>query len=257
MRYENYKVEELVFLKGIYKDWTDEEKREFLDTCPESNREDTDQTVKDLERLLTAIESEEVKTNYYNELNKNSMKAYIKKHVTNFHYGRPQYLSENVAYLRIDGERKTLRYKSSVTGLINDYKNGGNLRNRFEKISELYKNREKEFAEKIERESYTALNAERITANKKAYALIECLQMYYPAGIKKGYTEYFAESVNYKIGYAHRFSRNNYGEILKSGFPLTEQQAENLSQNILDMSEKIKAIIDEYDPIFENILGKC
>ena len=138
MKYADYRIEDLVFLKKETEKWNINEKREFLETCPE-NKTLAD-TIRQLKDLKTAIECGEVKTSRYSEINKNSMKAYLNRHDTNIHYGRPyrHYYGDDSKdfYILADGSYSTITYKSSVDSIIEKYENDDHIEHRFNILSE-------------------------------------------------------------------------------------------------------------------------
>ena len=98
MKYEDYKIDDMVFMNK--EDWTDEEKREVIDTFPESRG--WEEKIEALKQLKIDIDNRVIKKNRYGELNGISTKAYAKRHElfyykSEYEYGYP--VSSNDALL--------------------------------------------------------------------------------------------------------------------------------------------------------------
>lgn len=257
MTYENYKIENLTFMKGV-DGWSFAEKKEFLETCPENKT--LAETIRQLKDLKTAIECGEVKTSRYKEINKNSMKAYLNRHDTNIHYGRPYrrfYCDDSKDfYITADGANSTIIYASSVDSLIERYESDDHIEHRFNTLANAYAEKERAFAKKIETDSYNAVNADRIAANKKLDKVLDALRIEIPAAVtvdKFGYIEVKKTELkpcNYW------YSHSSYGEILVDNLPLGKKQAEDLMATVMEMSEKIATIMDEYRETIKKALGQ-
>ena len=102
MRYEDYKVEDMVFTNK--EDWTEEEKKEFLDTCPEGK--DTPEKIEALYALLDAIDNGEVKLNQYKDINKNSVAAYGKRHGNVVYLSTMRYSTRKALCIKADGKER-------------------------------------------------------------------------------------------------------------------------------------------------------
>lgn len=260
MKYEDYKVENLVFLKGEADKWTEGEKREFLDTCPESRH--LEQTIEELKDIKAAIEQDVIKKNQFGDLNKSSMKAYLNKHDTNIQYGRPNrrfsYSDDSKDFFfRIDGSYCRLNKAWSVTDCIEKYENGGNIAMRFQKVANEYREKESKWSENIEKERYRAINKDRIDANLKLYAVLSEIAIDLPKSVEKREWGDDYRCIKESLrSYDMPFSHNSYGEVTVQNRPLYEDQATELYNAIMEMSSKIKAVVAEYEPIFESTIGK-
>lgn len=256
MKYADYKREDLIFLKKTTDRWTINEKKEFLDSCPEN--EGLAETIEQLKALAQALEDGEVKCNRYGEINKSSMKAYLNRHDTNIRYGKANryyYGDSKDFYFNVDGVNQTFNYKSNITDHIKKYGEESDIERRFERLANEYASREKHFAEQIEQESYKAINADRIAANKKLDKVLDHLRIEIPASVetdKYGYVNALSRSM---MNYDFKYSHNNYGEILVNNRPLSEDRATELMNTILEMSAKISDIMDEYRDTIKAALG--
>lgn len=259
MNYADYKMENLVFLKGEADNWTEDEKREFLDTCPESKN--LEQIIEELRDIKTALDQDVIKKSQYGDINKSSFKAYLKKHDTHIEYGRPNrryFYSDDSKdfFVRIDGSYRHLNSTYQVCDFIAVYDDGGNIEKRFSCITEEYRKKESEWAKKIENERYNALNKARIDANRKLYAVLSELSIDIPVDVtKKDYCDdYYCQKKRFR-SYDMPFYHNSYGEVTVNDKPLSEEKATELYNAIIEMSEKIKDVVKEYEPVFESTIG--
>ena len=265
MKYADYKKEDLIFVKKD--NWTKEEMKEFLDTCPENIH--LTEILDELKKLSEAIDNGEVKKCRYSGLNKSSLKAYIKKNGTYLSYGKPSrcfsYSSDdNYAYVMIDGDPKYITSKYDPIDIINTYKDGGNIEHRFRILSNKYSKAERLWADSIERENYSAVNKERIKANSKLNSVIRSLDVSVPNLCEDNcydydnggyYVHYSTGTVGFK-GYDYGWNRNQYGEILVNNIPLSTNKANEIYDMTMEMSQKIKEIINEYKPKFDKAFNK-
>lgn len=246
MNYNEYKIEDLTFLKETYKDWTTEEKKEFLDSCPENSG--LPKTIEDLKGIKAAIESDEIKTNKWGEINKSSMKAYLKRNSTNIIYGVPYrkyWSSENNFYFNVDGAFAIIGGMLSIDNLIEKF-DGGNIEERFKTLAEKYRQKEKDWSYKIETESYKATHKDQITANKILNAMLDAVRIELPTGVtidSFGYTR--TEKYDFRFfNIPHRTSQ--YGEITVNGVPFSEDKAKELTALVQEMTDKLLEVMNEY-----------
>ena len=262
MKYEDYKKENLIFIKKD--NWTKEEMKEFLDTCPENIH--LTEILDELKKLSEAIDNGEVKKCRYSGLNKSSLKAYIKKNGTYLRYGKTgRYTSDNnYAYVMIDGDPKYITSKYDPTDIINTYKDGGNIEYRFRILSNKYSTAEQAWANEIERENYRAVNKERIKANDRLNSVIRLIDIYVPNLCEDNcydyddgnyYVHYSAGAIGFK-GNDYGWHRNQYGEILVDNIPLSTNKANEIYDITMEMSQKIQEIINEYKPKFDKAFNK-
>lgn len=261
MKYADYKKENLVFLKKETDTWNANEKREFLETCPENAG--LEDTIGQLKELLQAIKDGVVKENRYGEINKNSLKAYLNRNDTNIMYGRPyrHYSWGNDSkdfYFKVDGSYELISRTYTIDSLIQKYDGGGDIERRFNHIAEYYYKTEETWSKNIENERYTATNADQITANKKLLKALDSLRIEIPVSVdidKTGYFERINCDVAKIMGYDFPYSRNNYGEVLVNNRPFTEKQATELLNMVMEMSLRINDIINEYKGAIGVALG--
>ena len=251
MKYEDYKVENLTFLTK--EDWTEEEKKEFLDTCPEGK--DTPEKIEALYALLDAIDNGEVKVNQYKEINKNSGAAYGKRNSNIIHLSTMRYSTHKALCINVDGEEKKIDCVWRIETLIKDLQD---INYRFKVVTELYKNREAQYKKKHEKEMYEEVNRERIIANRIAYAWLDNIRAEVPVEVKErdywrseqSIPEFVANIKNF-IGYDF-ISRSNYGELEFYGKVVSKEDAEYISKiieratwDLLPVMNKCRAAIGD------------
>ena len=263
MKYADYKKEDLVFVTK--KNWTKKEMQEFLDTCPEN--EHLDDVLKELEKLSEAINNGEIKRNKWGELNKNSLKAYA-KNTSYIHYGKTSTgywstISDNDAYVMIDGDAKRITSWYDPKNLIDRCKDKNNIERRFKELSYKYEKAEQSWAKNIESKNYSAINEERIDANNKLDSILGylnicvpnyCEDQSYDYGDGRRYISYRTNG-KYLRGSDYTW-HNSYGELLVNNVPLSTSKANELFDMTMEMSQKIKEIIDEYKPKFDKAFNK-
>ena len=258
MKYADYKIEKLIFLKGT-DDWSVEQKKEFLDTCPENA--DLEKTIEDLKQLNEAIIDGTVKRNEYGEINKNSLKAYINKHDTNILYGRPArryFYSDDSKdfYILFDGSYFIFSRGYQVNDLIEKLTDDKYIEKRFDTLARSYREKEDKWSKQIENDRYTATHTEQIEANKKADLLLDALDIQIPVGFQESeWGRLECKKAQLRRG-DYWYSHNEYGEIVVNKVPLTEDQATKLTDMILEMSGKIAEIMDEYRADINKMMGK-
>ena len=257
MKYENYKIENLVFMNGT-DGWSMDEKKEFLETCPENGG--LQKTLEDLKALKTALEEEIVKCNKYGEINKNSLKAYLTRHDTNIMYGSPwrRYYasSDKDFYFNVDGSYQIISRGWQIEDFIEKYTDDGRISERFDTISRIYSEKENKWAKDIETNRYKATHGEQIAANKKLDLLLDSLDIIIPVGFQEGsFGRLECKKAQLRRG-DYWLPCNEYGEILINKTPFTEDQANELTDTILEMSKKIAAIVDEYRGTIDQALGR-
>lgn len=259
MKYADYKIENLVFMKGT-DGWSIEEKKEFLESCPENA--DLKNTIEDLKQLNEAIIDGIVKRNTYGEINKSSIKAYINKHETNIRYGRPSsrhyFYSDDSKdiYVYVDGSYSLINRGWEVNSLIEKLTDDKYIEKRFDTLARVYAEKENKWSKQVEDDRYTATHTEQIAANKKLDLLMDALDIQIPTGFKEGhFGRLECKKAQLRRG-DYWYSHNDYGEIMVNKVPLTEKQATELTDMILEMSGKIVEIMDEYRADINKMMGK-
>ena len=258
MKYENYNIEDLVFLKKETEKWSINEKREFLETCPENSK--LKDTLEQLKEIKQALEDGTIKQNRYHEINKNSMKAFLAIRDTNILYGQPSsryyYTDSKDFYFMADGDYEYISRSYSIDSLIEKYTSEEHLEHRFDALSRKYYNGEKNWAKRIEEESYTALHADRIEANKKLDSVLHAFRIELPASVQTSAWGNISCETKRMFMQDFPYSHNNYGEITVNNAPFSEGQATELMNIILEMSARISDIIDEYKGVVGTALGR-
>lgn len=259
MKYETYKIENLVFMKGT-DNWSIDEKKEFLETCPENS--ELAKTIEGLKELKTALDDGVVKTNTYGEINKNSLKAYINRHDTYILYGKPNrryFYSDDSKdfYILADGSYNLISRGWDIDSLIEKYTDDKYIEKRFDTLAHAYTEKEDKWSKQVESDRYKATHTEQIAANKKLDLVLDSLHVEVPVTFKEnewGRMECLKTQLRMTSDYW--YSHNEYGEILVNKTPLTEKQATELTDMIMEMSEKISAIVNEYKANIDQIMGK-
>ena len=240
MRYEDYKVEDMVFTTK--ENWTEDEMREFLNTCPECR--DNEETIKALNNLSNAIRSGIVKVNMYGNINKTSAKAYARNHL-HIYYGEQRYGEGSCLYVWLDGAKYTIRNTWTINDLLNYVED---VNRRFSYITDQYKKKEKTYITKKKNTEYTEENKSQILASRKALAWLNNMRLEVPSSIQvddwydSKLPEYRAETKNF-YGSNYRW-RNEYGELTFFDHPITEEEANHLSEVLAEASRKVSLIID-------------
>lgn len=248
MKYENYKIESLIFMKGT-DEWTIDEKREFLETCPENA--DLPRLINEMRNLLTAIDDEVVKTNTYGEINKNSLKSYATKNNTMILYGSPwrrySYSDSKDFYVCFDGSYSTFSRRYQVESIIEKLTDDKYIESRFNTLARAYAEKEDKWSKSVESDRYKATHSEQIKANRRLDAVLGQFNVLVPTAIEKRDTAFDGERFECKTAGLRLYSSHNeYGEIMVNKAPLTQDQAENLTKMFMEMSTKIANIMNEY-----------
>lgn len=254
MRYEDYKVEDMVFTTK--EDWTEEEMKEFLDTCLECK--DNEGSIYALFELQKAIEDGIVKVNSLNDINKQSAKAYVKDKAYIYYGGGFRYTDEKRLYVILDGERWEIPDIYTIKRILNNY---NNIEKRFRFIIQKYEKKEKEYATKKKMAEYTEKYADRIILSRKAAAWLDDFRLEVPIGIEKKEwsPEYYAERKRFSG--SNYYHTNDYGELTFFDYPITEDEAKKIIEVISEASRKVSLIMDrckvELDEIYEKYRDMC
>lgn len=249
MKYEDYKVEEMMFTNKI--DWTEEEMREVLDTFPESKN--WEKKLAALKQLKKDIDDDVIKKNRYGELNGVSTKAYAKKHELFYYENEYDYgYSYNKFYIMIDGREEKIKYSSCVDHLI--YLLSNDIKKRFDNISRLYKKKEDDWFKNDERNKYEEINKARIDAGERAYTWLQSTSLMITTGIQKdstGYSTYGYHPERWNLRLKFRGDdyccRNSYGEFTFNGEPVSEEDANRICEICEDISKRTELLIRRYD----------
>lgn len=240
MRYEDYKVEDMVFTTK--EDWTEEEMREFLDTCPECKGNAA--SVAALNELLEAIENNGIKLNAYHEINRGSAKAYVKKH-TGIYYGYCGCYRGDNMYVIIDGEKREINTSWNVKDLLKDI---NNIQWRFNRLAHKYKAQEEKYVTEKETTEYKKVNKDQIIASRMAdewladFKLEVPVNVYERTWIRDDLPKYESEMKKFN-GWDFRF-HNKYDELTFYNEPITKEEAEKIISVIQEASRKVSLIID-------------
>lgn len=258
MNYKDYRKEKLVFLKGT-DGWSIAEKADFLASCPEGTA--LAPIIQELEEVSDAIDDGAIKLSGYNRVNVSSMKAYIaRRSLAHIQYGRVvNYGDSKDFYVTAYGEKYRINRTWEIEAFISKFTDTSDemIEHNFAMLARNYYKAEKFFSDRIQNESYQALNADRIAANKMLYAALNACRIEVPAYLEKDSCGYItAQNSRLYPSCDYSYSHNSHGEILVNNAPLSEEQAIALKDTIMEMSGKITAIIDEYKETIGATLGK-
>ena len=254
MRYEDYKVEDMVFTTK--ENWTEQEMKEFLDTCPECK--DNEDTIKALINIDQAIQNGTLKTNRYGDINKISAKSYAKNHPYVYYGECEKYYGDDCLYVILDSKNEAVGSSWNIKRLLCNMED---IKRRFEYISDRYKKKEKEYVTKKEMAEYTEKYANRIILSRKAAAWLDDFRLEVPIGIEKKEwsPEYYAERKRFSG--SNYYHTNDYGELTFFDYPITEDEAKKIIEVISEASRKVSLIMDrckvELDEIFEKYRDMC
>ncbi len=246
MKYENYKIEDMTF--NTKEDWTEEEMREFLETCPEGK--ETEKTIATLEQLIKDIEYGLLKTNAYGKIIGTSGKAYANKH-DYIEYGiTSRWAETQCVYVYVDGEKRSIRDSWDAKRCIEHLKD---VPSRFKyPIQRKYKETEQKWKEQNEDTIYKAENRDRILASRIANAWMEEFRVQIPTSIKKNEWNRDEEFPEYKPvtkilrGWDYT-NTNKYGELKFFNTPITEEDAKRLTEACQEASRKIELAMDKLE----------
>lgn len=247
MKYEDYRVEDLVFLTREEEDWTEEEKREVIATFPESCK--TEEIRIELMSLKKAVEDGVVKKSGYYKFNKNSARSYANRH-DYIYYGDPAYryyssYDKNKMYISIDGTYVTIDDTYDIERALNYL---DDIDKRFVWIVRKYKETEKRYKTKNETKIYEETNKDRINANRLADAYLDKFKIEIPVKINaekyrdEDLIRYYVDTKRIS-GWDFTY-HNDYGEILWNGTPITTEDAEKIVAIMKEATRKAELIID-------------
>lgn len=239
MRYEDYKIEDMVFTTK--ENWTEEEMKEWLDTCPDSNK------IQDIRAALVQfkkdVENEVIKKNKWNDWNQSSLKAYSKKHA--YIYCSTDSWRQNTAYVTIDGNEKYMRRISDIDDVIAEI-DKNDIKKRFENVIKRYVKKEETNKEWLENNAYKIKHKDRIIAGKKVVAYLRDFKIQY---VSKLHTSGW-ESNGIPLFYTERtdfngwdFTHQSYFEEWKlSDIPVSKDDCEKIIEVIKEANRKISLI---------------
>ena len=252
MRYKDYKVEDQVFTNK--EDWTDEEKREFLDTCPESK--DTAEKIDVLRKVIADVESGVLKCSKYHDIHARSAEAYPKKSTKFLRFrGIGYYGSKKHLNINIDGIQRELRDIYSIKNIIETL---DDLNRRFENVARIYKEKESRWKRNHDENVYEEENRERIIANRIAEQWLNAIRIEIPTEVKEDRVFFGREEIPKYVAETKRFNGydfayiNKYGELEFNGRVISKEDAEYISKvieramwDVLPIMNKMKAAIED------------
>ena len=256
MKYEDYRVEDQVFTNKA--DWTEEEMKEFLDTCPESIGNEI--TLKALQQLLEDIENGTVKMDCFGtSINRNSGKAYAKKHDGIYYGNASRWRDENELYVLVDGYKETISNDWRIRTIINKL---NDVSDRFTILSSKYKEQEEKYRVEQETKNYTETNKSRIITSKRAYEWLDDCNIEMPIRVfeddwklnRDDIPDFRNETRRFR-GYDYR-DHNKYGELCFFNQPITEDEANHIIEVMQEASRKIGLILDRVEVELNEIKEK-
>jgi len=252
MRYEDYNMGDMVF--NTKEDWTDEEKKEFLDTCPEGKDNEKKKAV--LEQMLIDIENNVLKLTKYKEIHFKSAESYAKGNEYLSMRSRRYCKTKNLCIM-IDGIDRYIERDYHIKQLLELM---DNLTDRFENITRIYKEKEEEYRKENEEKQYEKTNAERIEISSLAAQWLNNMRISVPDKIEKddslwrvaGYYNTYNVEFN---GYNYCW-KNKYGELEFGNTPVTKEDAEYIVALMKESSAEIVKIINKCKTEITTIMGK-
>lgn len=243
MRYEDYKIEDCVFMNKALEDWTEEEKREVLDTFPESNG--TEEKIAVLEQLKVDIENGILKVNHWHEINKKSAEAYAKRHSA-FVYKRETYRTTAGFYISFDNQEYYIRTSYQIDGFIEQLKD---IDKRFARIYDLYQGKEERYVKENEDNLYKETHKNRIDLSRQADCWLDAIRLQVATNISR--TTYRDGYDNYNFrkefsGFNWR-NHNRYEEMTMCGEIVSEEDLQRIIKLCKDLSERTSILIDKYN----------
>ena len=202
-----------------------------------------------------------IKQNKWDDINKKSGEAYVKKNckylqMISYRYGGGKYLG-----LYIDGNGKEVRGTWEAERIIESL---DDLDKRFETVRSIYKEKETKWKKEHEKELYEKENEERIIANMIAKQWLYAIRMEIPTEVKedtpfyKNTPEYRTESKKF-VGYDYTYT-NKYGELEFCGQVVTKEDAEYIAKvieratwDLLPVMNKTKAAIEDLREKYKKI----
>lgn len=246
MKYEDYRVEDLVFLTREEKDWTEEEKREVIATFPESCK--TEEIRIELMSLKKAVEDGVVKKSGYYRINKASGKAYV-KNLNYIIYGKTKsgcyYSDDKYLFIYIDGIYKTIDDEGDIERALNYL---DDIDQRFTWIHYKYTESERKYKRDNETKIYVETYKDRINANRLADTYLNKFNIEIPDEINvekyrdEVLTRYYADTK--RISGWDFTHHNEYGEILWNRTPITTEDAEKIVEIMKEATRKAELIMD-------------
>ena len=249
MRYENYKIEDCVFMNKALKDWTEEEKREVLDTFPTSNG--TEEKIAALEQLKVDIENGILKVNHWHEINKKSAEAYAKRHSA-FVYQGGTYRVMAGFYIIFDNKEHYIRTSYQIDGFIEQLKD---IEKRFTRIYDFYQEKEERYVNENEDKLYKETHKNRIDLSRQAYCWLDAIRLQVATNIgRKTYRDGY-DNYDFRKGFSgfNWINNNRYGEMTMCGELLSEEDLQKVIELSKDLSEMVSVLIDKYNAEFELI----
>lgn len=247
MRYKDYKIEDCVFMNKEL--WTEEEKREVLDTFPETKG--TEEKIAALEQLKIDVANGVLKTNRWGELNMRSSEAYAKRHPS-FIYKRETYRCAAGFYINFDNNDYYIRTSYQIDKYINML---NCYESRFERMCAIYKNKENKYVKDNADNLYKETNKNRIDLSRQADCWLDAIRLQVATNISR--TTYRDGYDNYNFrkefsGFNWR-NHNRYEEITMHGELLSEEDLQKVIELSKDLSERVSILIDKYNAEFELI----
>ena len=236
MRYEDYNMRDMVF--NTKEDWTDEEKREFLDTCPEGKDNEKKKAV--LEQMLVDIENNVLKLTKHKEIHFKSAESYAKGNAYLSMRSR-RYCSTKNLCIMIDGIDRYIERDYHIQILLEQM---DNMTDRFENITRIYKEKEEKYRKENEEKQYEKENEERITTSVLAECWLNNVRLEVPTTIKIDSLWNRVDYVAQNISFREYTRTNKYHELTFYDIPITKEDAEHIIKVMKEVSTEVSKIIE-------------
>lgn len=245
MNYTNYDINSLVFMSGEADKWTVEQKREFLDTCPE-NRNFLAR-VEEVRKLQTAINDGVVKVGKMSSVNASSFKAWkSRNNVQYIFYGKMRdYYDGNGVYVYVDGEAVSVDTPWAIEQFFKRYVDPQNDKatlKRFEELAYIYRCAEKRHANDLKKRLYKIEHADAI---EKSKGIMDFLRSFSVEVVVDGNLWEISNGLRY----------GNYGTIksYRTGEELTPAELDAVNNALVEVNKEIAQIIAEHSVFLSHI----
>lgn len=248
MKYDNYKIENLIFASNEVANWSIEEKREFLESCPEN--EHLSEAIEEAKRFREADENGEIKRTQYGDYNATSVKSWLSKNDLDYvRYGsRGSWDDKKYAITYADGKEQSLYSPYLVDSFINYYSDNSDrvIEKRFDDLATYYRNREKAHADAITRKMYKIEHADDISASERLKALLCDFSL-----------DVTANGKHWEISDYFRWNEYRVLKRWDNGADLTAKDVNRIESTLKEVESEIAQIIEKHSDVLSMIARVC
>lgn len=248
MNYANYDINSLLFMSGEADKWTVEQKREFLETCPEN--EHLLEAIEEAKRFREADKNGELKRTQYGDFNATSVKSWLSKNDLNYiRYGsRGSWDDIKFAITYADGKKQALNSPYSVDSFINYYSDNSDriIEKRFDDLANYYRNREKAHADAITRKMYKIEHADDISASEHLEALLCDFSL-----------DVRVNNKQWSISEYLRWNEHRVAKRWDNGADLSAKDIHRIESTLKEVESEIAQIIEKHSDVLSMIARVC